>query len=465
MKITPELKNARRRSGAIFETLRRDILAGRFAAGEKLPGSRSLATRLGVARGTVNMALARLAAEGLIEIKNSQAARVAVKITRPPRDQKISSPTLSGWARRLPVASPDRAAAFFASGILDQENFPEREWLACVRKTLRQTALHANEEALSAAGYRPLREAIAAHLKYSRGLDASAENIVIVNGSMQAIALIAQLLLEAGDTGAFENPGFHGIRAAFHATGAALLPVPLDREGMTVPSRKAKIVVVTPASQFPTGIQMTHSRRAALLAYARKCNAVVVEDEYDSEFSRFKNPPQPMKLIDQDDRVIYIGSFSRTMFASLRIGYALLPRPLVEPFVRARRLYETVPPAVTDQAAMAEFMLSGKYRSHLRRMNKIYSERHDALLETLGRYLDGFFSFTPSSAGLSLFGRWQKSREDFVRYRSMFADAGIAWQDVERYYSGRPPLAAIFGFSHLDKTQLAALAEKLRRLA
>ncbi|MFO1480949.1 MAG: PLP-dependent aminotransferase family protein, partial [Turneriella sp.] len=410
MRLDPDLSKPRDKVRPLFESLRREILAGRFAAGELLPSSRQLARELGIARGTVNLAIAQLAAEGLVTVEPAAGVRVAIKAQPRRAVTKPAEIRFSQWAERLPRLPQHGQPAFFATGRLADEFFPEREWRQAVKAGRNEADLLSSTVALSPAGYLPLRKTIAAHLQYSRGLAAGAENIVIVNGSMQALALTAQLLLEKGRTGAFEDPGFHGIRAAITMTGAQALALPLDHQGAQVPKRAAQLLFLTPASQFPTGVTMSHARRSEFTDYARRHNAFIVEDEYDSEFTRLANAPQPLKLIDHDDRVVYVGSFSRTMFASLRLGYCVLPHALMEKFLRARQLYDSFPPALADQAAMAAFMQAGHYRRHIRRMNRVYRERHDMLLRALSAQFAGAFGFSPSAAGLSLYGRWLKKR-------------------------------------------------------
>lgn len=461
MRLDPDLSKPRDKVRPLFESLRREILAGRFAAGELLPSSRQLARELGIARGTVNLAIAQLAAEGLVTVEPAAGVRVAIKAHPRRAVTKPAEIRFSQWAERLPQVTPQGQPAFFATGRLADEFFPEREWRQAVKAGRNEADLLSSTVALSPAGYLPLRKTIAAHLQYSRGLAAGAENIVIVNGSMQALALTAQLLLEKGRTGAFEDPGFHGIRTAITMTGAQALALPLDHQGAQVPKRAAQLLFLTPASQFPTGVTMSHARRSEFTDYARRHNAFIVEDEYDSEFTRLTNAPQPLKLIDHDDRVVYVGSFSRTMFASLRLGYCVLPQALMEKFLRARQLYDSFPPALADQAAMAAFMQAGHYRRHIRRMNRVYRERHDMLLRALSAQFAGAFGFSPSAAGLSLFGRWLKKRSEFEALGASLSAAGLGWQKVDRYFAQRAEAAAIFGFSHLSPAQIDAISARL----
>ena len=464
MRLTATITSPRNKARPLFESLRREILAGRFRAHEKLPGSRALAQELGVSRGTVNLVLAMLAAESLIRVVPGSGVFVTNVPQQRPKTPRAQSVHLSAWAKRLAPLEKRDAPAFFSPGRLADEYFPEVQWRRAIKDSHRRAGSAGSRFHTSAAGFAELRKAIATHLAYSRGLNTTAENIVIVNGSTQAIALIAQLLLDAKDRATFEDPGFRGIRAAVQATGARGLACPLDREGMRLPKKPCRLLFVTPASQFPTGIRMSPTRRAELMQFARSHNAFIVEDEYDSEFSRLPNAPQALKLVDADDRVIYVGSFSRTMFASLRLGYCVLPDALVEPFLRARQHYDSLPPALSDQMAMAAFMASGAYRLHIARMKKIYNERHNLLFAALAENLGDLFAFEASAAGLSIFARWRKTRRDFDLTARRFADNGCGWQSTFTYSARRPAAAALFGFSHLDAQAIADLKTKIRAL-
>lgn len=464
MRLKTELTSHRNKTRPIFESLRREILAGRFRTNEKLPGSRALAQELGVSRGTVNLVLAMLAAESLIKIFPGSGVFVSAMPPQRPKPPRPQTVRLSAWAKRLAPLERRDHSAFFTPGRLADEYFPAVQWQRAVKMAYRNAGTTSSSRHTSAAGLSELRKNIAAHLAYSRGLATKTENIVIVNGSTQAIALIAQLLLDAKDHAAFENPGFRGIRAAVQATGAQAVPCPINAEGMTLPRKPCRLLFVTPASQFPTGIRMSHARRAALIGFAQAHNAFIVEDEYDSEFSRLPNAPQPLKLTDTEDRVVYVGSFSRTMFASLRLGYCILPDALVEPFLRARQLYDSVPPALSDQMAMSAFMAAGAYRLHIARMKKVYNERHRLLLTALEENLGALFSFEPSAAGLSIFARWKKMQREFERTARQFAENGIGWHSLKNYSVGRPQAAALFGFSHLDTEAITSLGTRLRAL-
>jgi len=445
---------------AIFARLRDDILHGRLRSGDTLPGSRRIAAKTGVARGTINIAYAMLSAEGLIEIPPRGNPRVRVSLPVPKRKSPARI-RLTRWARSLPPLPTADNGAAFVTGKLADEFFPEREWLASLGVARRAFAVRHED---SVAGSHELRRAIADHLRISRGFTAHPEQIVVTNGSMQAITLLAQLLLDADSLAAVENPGFHGIRAAIISTGARAVYCALDSEGMQTPRTKCRVIFVTPASQFPTGIRMSHTRRNDLLQYAATHSNIIVEDEYDSEFTRLKNPPPALKLNDSDDRVVYIGSFSRTMFHALRIGYCVLPEALVDTFLRARRLYDTVAPQQNEQAAMAHFMRSGGYRRHLRRMNTVYNERHDALLSGFAEKLTVFFDPMPSAAGLSICARWRASPADVSRAAAAAMNAGCGWQNARPYFAAKGESIGIFGFGGLTPVQLKNAITRLDRV-
>lgn len=456
-----DLRPGRQKVLRLFNALRDDIVAGRFSETQTLPGSRALAEMLQISRGTVNMAYAMLSAEGLITIRSKASPQILYRAPVRLPAGSARPVKLSRWAKRLTAAATPGRRPFFATGLLAEEFFPERQWLAAQR---RARSAGFNSES-SSRGDKALRQAIQHHLRTSRSLDITTDQVIIVNGSMQAITLIAQLLLNEEDSAAFENPGFHGIRSAIHSVGANGIACTVDDEGMLLPKTACRLLFVTPASQFPTGVRMSVSRRSALIDYATRYNAFIVEDEFDSEFSRLPNAPQPLKFSDRAERVIYVGSFSRTMFASLRLGYVVLPTALVDVFLRARELYESVAPALPDQRAMAEFMSRGDYRLHIQRMRKVYSERHDALLHLLRDFLTERWDFTPSAAGLSIYARWKGGRGNFENFQQRLHRSGIGWQPIARYTTGREPLAALFGFAHLNADRLNFVRDRLRALA
>jgi GntR family transcriptional regulator/MocR family aminotransferase len=238
------------------------------------------------------------------------------------------------------------------------------------------------------AGYRPLREAIAAHAAISRQVHCSPDQVMIVPGSQGALDLAARMLINTGDPVWMEDPGYPGARGAFLGAGAQIIPVPVDHEGLIVKigierAPQARLVYLTPSHQFPLGETMSLPRRLALLDWVKQANAYVIEDDYDSEFRFATRPLATLQGLDGADRVIYIGTFSKVLFPSIRIGYMILPPPLIDSFLKVRRLVDIHSP-ILEQAVLADFMAEGHFTRHLRRMRALYAKRRSTLLEAAG---------------------------------------------------------------------------------
>ncbi|UMV47590.1 PLP-dependent aminotransferase family protein [Paenibacillus macerans] len=306
-----------------------------------------------------------------------------------------------------------------------------------------------------------LRQAIAAHLRRSRGISADAEQICLFNGSMQAITLLTQLLLGEGEPAVLEDPCYYGIARAVAACGGVAVPAQLDGHGIVPRDWDARLLFVTPGRQFPTGAVLSHARRRELLKWASRRNAVIVEDDYDSEFRWGGRPLEPLKALDQEERVIYIGSFSKTMFAALRIGYAVLPRSLVRALASAKALYEPAPPARLEQRALARFMRTGGYDRHLRRMRRYYGAKQEVFRTRLESELGGLFRLQPADAGLLMYALWRKSPEEYRAFQAAATRRGVLFRDaaIYRLTPGEP--AACFCFAHLDEE---ALLEGVNRM-
>jgi GntR family transcriptional regulator/MocR family aminotransferase len=235
------------------------------------------------------------------------------------------------------------------------------------------------------AGYRPLREAIVAHVTVSRQVHCTPEQVMIVSGSQGALDLAARMLIDADDPVWLEDPGYAGARGAFLGAGAQVIPVPVDHEGLVVDrgvqrAPDARLVYLTPSHQFPLGVTMSLARRLALLDWAKRANAYIIEDDYDSEFRFATRPLATLQGLDDANRVIYVGTFSKVLFPSLRIGYMILPPALVDSFLKVRRMIDIHSPML-EQAVLADFMIEGHFTRHLRRMRTLYAERRSALLE------------------------------------------------------------------------------------
>lgn len=408
-------------SSQLYGGLRDMILSGGLHAGERLPASRTLGRELGVSRTTVVNAYERLTAEGLIESRIGAGTYVSevMRQNRPPamspagQNGTSSHPGQPRVSRRIRQASklfvdrlPHEHRAF-TTALPAFDAFPLELWA-------RQASRHWRARLDVMLGYgepqghRPLREAIAGHLRINRGISCEPEQVFVVSGAQQAFDLVATVLLDPGDVVWFENPGAIGARNSLIATGAQLMPVPVDDNGLMVDEglRRAssfRLAFVTPSHQQPLSTMLSLERRFSLLRAAEDADAMIVEDDYDGEFCYEGHPLPTLKSIDASGRVIYVGTFSKTLFPSLRLGYLVSPPSLVDTFDRLiSATQQSVPSNL--QAVVAEFMQEGHFATHLRRMRRIYAERHQVLLEAGSEHLEGLLDIVPTRSGLHTIG-------------------------------------------------------------
>ncbi len=366
---------------------------------------------------------------------------------------------LSSWGDRLmnrhiSVYEPaDGAFVSFRSRGMRMEHFPYAEWRSALKYAGGKSG-GLLEGYCPPQGEESLRRAIAAHLRVTRGIRAEAEHIVLFSGSMQGIVLLVQLLLEPGSPAVVEDPGFHGIRRAVEISGGELLLGKVDESGLVPQDWAARLLFVTPSRQFPTGAVLPLDRRRRLLEWARRQEALIVEDDYDSEFRWGGRPIEPLKALDREERVVYIGSFSNSMFSGLRLGYAVLPPLLIKPVTAAKALYEPLPGGQLEQRALARFMHTGGYGRHLRRMTRIYGERARIFRSLLSERLGLLFEPLPGDAGLHIYAHWRRSREEFAAFRAAAHKRGTDFRDAALYRVGPGMPAACFSFAHLDSGQL-----------
>jgi len=392
----------------LYTHMRAAILSGELKGGMKLPSTRALADELGVSRNTVLNAYGQLMAEGYLEGVEGSGTFVArvlpdLLLTTPgrkvppatqPRGAESHQPILSERAR-LQLAAPQMFASPPASSELARpfrfggpalDAFPYELWTRLVVRQARRMPGSAFTYQ-DPAGYRPLREAIAAHVTVSRRVHCKPDQIIIVSGSQGALDLAARMLINAGDPVWMEDPGYLSARGAFLGAGAQIIPVPVDHEGLVVKAGiarapQARLVYVTPSHQFPLGATMSLARRLALLDWAKRAGAYILEDDYDSEYRFAGRPLAALQGLDDADRVIYIGTFSKVLFPALRIGYLILPPPLVDAFLTVRRLIDIHTPML-EQAVLTDFIVEGHFTRHLRRMRTLYAERRATLLEAV----------------------------------------------------------------------------------
>jgi GntR family transcriptional regulator/MocR family aminotransferase len=404
----------------LYEGLREAILSGRLRPGARLPSTRTLAEDLGASRNTVLAAFGQLLAEGYVEGRVGAGTTVASTLPetllrahpearraeRPGRRPRLSRRgaligTRAAVVRGAPAARP------FRPGLPGLEFFPLELWARLVARRWRRVPRQLLDYG-DPAGHAPLREAIAAYLREARAVRCEAEQVIVVTGAQQAVDLAARVLLDPGDMAWVEDPGYPGARGALVAAGIRLAPVPVDGEGLDVrrgarQAPGARLVYVTPSHQYPLGVTMSLHRRLALLQWASRSGAWILEDDYDSEYRYAGRPLAALQGLDTAGRVIYAGTFSKVLFPALRLGYLVVPAELVDAFVAARALADRHSPSVT-QAALADFIEGGHFARHVRRTRALYAERQAALVRAVGRALRGLLEVTPAEAGMHLLG-------------------------------------------------------------
>ena len=475
----------------IYREIRRAILRGAAAPGTRLPSSRALAEDLRVSRTTAVLALEQLLAEGYLAARRGAGTFVATDLpddlppflaagstTEGRRASRASHPPLSRrggamagvpqGARRLD--GPPRA---FRVGTPGLDLFPVKLWQRLLTRRLRSaTASHLDYG--DPAGLLALREAIASHVQTARGTQCAAEQVVIVAGAQQGLDLICRVLLDSGDRAWMEEPGYPGARSALLGSGARIVPVRVDAEGLDVQAGArragdARLVYVTPSHQYPLGVPMSLRRRLSLLKWAAAARAWVIEDDYDSEFRYATRAIPCLHGLDTDGRVIYIGSFSKTLFPALRLGFVIVPSALQDKVVAARRVADQHPP-VLDQAVLADFILDGHFGRHLRRMRIAYRERLEALTAGAERFCGGVLRLRAVQTGLHAVA--DLDGVDAFRVSLEAAKRGVEATPLAVYFA-HPARAAnglVLGFaavrpdvSHKGMERLAAAFAAARR--
>jgi GntR family transcriptional regulator / MocR family aminotransferase len=412
MDVHVDLQGRHDLAGQIYRQIRGAILAGLLRPGEALPPSRELARRLAVSRNTVGVAYDRLAGEGFTEARIGAGTYVSGHIQAP----ASPGPQVSGWQltphRRWSISyppwtaigrppEPDGISYDFGIGVPDLALFPFQAWRRLVSRELRasaaRTAIYGEP-----AGHPGLRAAIARHVGISRAVKTSPEAVTITSGAQQAVDLIARVLLEPGDCVAVEEPGYAPPRLLMQSLGARVCPVQVDGQGIVVNAipENARLIYVTPAHQFPLGMPMSLSRRIELLTWAAEHEAAIIEDDYDSEFRFGGQPIETLHGLDVHRRVLYVGTFSKTMLPGIRLGFVIAPQSL-QPALRLARYVSDWHSPLTNQAALARFIDEGLFARHIRKMRIEYKARHERILKVLAEQGD-WLSPIESVAGMHL---------------------------------------------------------------
>jgi GntR family transcriptional regulator / MocR family aminotransferase len=454
-------------SGEIYRQLRSAILEGRQRPGDRLPPTRELARRLGVSRTTTSVAYDRLSSEGLAVARMGAGTFVSHAGATPSRRR------VPGAVRPLPawglVPTPSynwpEAEFDFRLGMPDARLFPLRTWRRLMAAQFQPAAVGrgVNDHP---AGYAPLRAAIAHHVGLARGVRSTADDVVVTNGTQQAIDLIARVLLRPGDQVAFEDPGYGPPFLLLRAMGFKVRGVPVDREGLIVDEIPpgTRLVYVTPAHQLPLGMTMALPRRLALLEWARHNDAAIIEDDYDSEFRFGGRPIEPLHMLDDSGRVIYVGSFSKTTLATLRLGFIIAP-PSLGPALHGAKFLADWHTPVPLQGALAEFIAAGNFARHVRRMRLEYEARHALIGDILRRRFSSELDVIPSAAGLHICATAPAASVDRIAaVVRRAARIGVACLSLALFGLERAPSAGlVLGYGAIPTDQIEAGLERLHR--
>lgn len=460
LNLHPYESQFRQKHLILYHALRDAIRHGQIAAGDRLPATRSLAQQYGLSRGTITLVYDMLWADGYTTAQQGKGTFVTHQA--PPESKttaQIKAPKLSHWAQRLPTTSPtiDPVGQWSFRG---GAPLPDREWTHAIHSAARDT-YNFMDGTVPPTGLPDLCEAIAAHLNRVRGLHVNTNDIIITNGSQQALAILIHLLINPNDPVVLENPSYSGAQSAVKAAGGHIIPALVDQHGILIDNWKANLAIVTPGHQFPTGVALPRDRRLSLLDWAQTQNAAIIEDDYDSDFRRKGRPIEPLKVLDTQNRVAYIGTYSRSFNRAIRIGYIVLPTALREPFIQAKQIFEPYPPALIEQKAMALFLKRGHYQKYLRKMTRTYAQRYDHLIDLFNTHLPNAFTVTESEVGTYLFGWWNHSKKSFKQFRTCCQNKGITWYDTDNSFIKNHRPSAIFGLARMDTSQMETAVQTM----
>jgi GntR family transcriptional regulator/MocR family aminotransferase len=463
----------------LYAQLREAILTGRVEAGTRLPASRVLAAELGVSRNTVVAAYTRLTDEGYAHARGGAGVYVASVLPEDAAFAALASPdaletmppVLSARGRQLAAMGLEEGSACpvpFVADVPAFDVFPLESWIRLMARSWRQVQPDMLGYA-PAAGHAPLREVIAQNLRATRFLRAAGSDVIMTSGSQQSLDLLARVLLDPGESVWVEEPGYAGGRSAFTAAGARLVPVPVDAEGLSVQEGRRRdpsprLIFVTPSHQYPLGVTMSMARRVELLAFAQSCGALVVEDDYDSEFRYAGTTLPALQSMDRAGRVFYLGTFSKSLLPTFRLGVLVPPPAYAAVFASAKSVIDRHPPLL-EQVTLLSFMRSGQFAAHIRRMRRIYRERQTVLVEEITRQMGEVLHMEPSDAGVHLIGTLKDGRDD----RAFCAGAracGILLRPLSDTYLGPPARQGVlFGFAAIPPRRIVAAVGRLAAYA
>ena len=476
--IAVERNSARPLHRQVYDAFRAMILERALQPGQQIPSTRTLAGELGISRIPVLGAYAQLLAEGYLESRQGAGTFVTASLPDPPpstRPMAVDSAsgatavTSSRASRRMP---PCRLpwhgnAGAFSVGQLAYDHFPFRVWSDLVARHAR-TVSAASMNYPDGMGSLGFREVVATYLRTSRALRCDASHIMVVNGSQQALDLSVRVLLDPNSPAWIEEPGYEFLRYALSLSGCRPVPVPVDREGLNVAAGikacpKARAAFVTPSHQYPLGATMSAARRLQLLEWAHRSGGWIVEDDYDSEYRYESMPIASLQGLDGGSRVIYVGTFSKTLFPALRLGYLVIPHGLVGRFLAVRRACDLCPPQLY-QAALADFIGEGHFARHIRTTRMLYAERRGALVEALQAEFGSAVEILGAEAGMHLVITLPAgSRDEEIARRA--AHEGLwLWPLSTAYVGANARQGFILGFGSTKATDMARQVRRLRRV-
>ncbi len=465
----------------IYDAYRVAVVDGILRPGHRVPSSRELASELEVSRFPVVNAYAQLLAEGYFESRVGSGTVVSNLLPeRYPSNNPSGEPIQlrSGprsIARSMSVFPPFkkpmwlRGQGAFRVGQVASEHFPLRLWSSLVARHCREMDARAFDYGDRVIGSRLLREQVSNYLKVSRAVRCDPEQVMIVTGSQQALEIAGRVLLDPGSPVWVEEPGYGFAQKALALSGCRLVPVPVDKEGLNVAAgtqlcRKARAAVVTPSHQFPLGVTMSAGRRLQLLEWATKNGSWIIEDDYESEF-RYKGAPiSSLQGLDKDGRVIYVGTFSKVLFPSLRLGYVVVPADLVDYFATVRRAMDLGPPSFY-QDVVAEFIAGGHFARHTRRMRVLYHERRNALVESLRDEFGSAGEVLGDEAGLQLVWALPEGTPDVPIAEKAAREGLYAWPLSSSYLDDVRRPGFILGFGGVEARSIPKEVRRLAQLA
>jgi GntR family transcriptional regulator / MocR family aminotransferase len=462
--------------GQLYKWFQRAIVSGQLSPGQRLPSTRELAAELGVSRVPVLQAFDQLKAEGYLQATVGSGTRVSSSI--PPetveRSAHSAAPSRTRGVRRIAAGSTRRPTpkpwlaitGAFRLHVPAFDHFPIEVWSRLVTRHARERTRDVLAYG-SWKGHAPFCAALAQYLRTVRGVRCEARQIMVVSGSQHALFLCARVLANPGDPVWVEEPGYPGAHDAFAAAGLRMIPVPVDSQGLDVQqgmrrAPAARVVYVTPSHQFPLGATMSAARRMQLLRWASRAGAWIIEDDFDSEYRQGIRPIAALQGLDSDSRVLYAGTFSKALFPALRVGYLVIPPDLIEAFSAARNVMDVFPPTLY-QAVLADFIAEGHLARHIRRMQMLYEERCNVLVDALGAELGSVVEIANGKAGTHLVVLLPGGLKD-TAVASKAAALGLSVMPMSMCCL-KPPVRGglVLGYGAVDESQIHQGVQTLRQ--